>query len=137
MQTYWRVQRTGETLWADQQSTLINGNLRRDVLSGEALCGVSCCRSQVALIEYFAQFCDLSSEGLGEVYQDESEYEVVVFRGTEAADDGDEQVARPAEELARYSWAEVVEAYDEDRTLEVPATGTQCPTGWAEFLGWR
>jgi hypothetical protein len=137
METYWRVQREGETLWADQQSTLQNGNLKHDVLSGEALGGVSCCKSRDALMLYYASLCPLTAEGIGEVYNDDSEYEVVIFRGVGIVDDGDEQVAHPAEELARYSWAEVVEAYGEDRELEIPATGTQCHSGWAEFMGWR
>ena len=130
--TYLRVHRAGETLYADQQSWLWGMTPDESAARGELLDGVSCCSSVERLVGYFATFAHGAVEDAESIAEFAGEFEVVLFdgEGTEdVAGEPGEYIVTPAVELGRYTWEQVIAAWEAEEEL-APQYRTECPTGY-------
>lgn len=129
---YYRVHRAGETLYSDQQSWLWGLTPTESAARGELLDGVSCCDTIDHLVSYFAGLVRGAVEDAESIAEMVGEFEVVAFDGEGAEDpngENGEYIARPVTEYGRYTWEEVIAAWEADEDLEAQYE-VACPAGF-------
>lgn len=129
---YLRVHRAGEALYADQQSWLWGMTPSESAEQGELLDGVSACSSVERLVGYFATFAHGAVEDPESIKEFAGEFEVVLFDGAgheDMAGEPGEYIVKPAVELGRYTWEQIIAAWEAEEELQSQYS-IECPTGY-------
>lgn len=129
---YYRVHRAGEMLYSDHQSWLWGMTPDESAETGELLDGVSCCDSVYHLVQYFAHTVNGAVEDELSIAEVVGDFDVIKFDGDGYEDENGEEgeyIINPAVELGRYTWEQVIAAYDADTELESQYTRV-CETGF-------
>ena len=130
--TYYRVHRAGEMLYSDQQSWLWGMTPDESAVTDELLDGVSACDTIDHLVMYFAHMVRSAVEDPESIAEFVGEFEVIKFDGHGTEDmrgEVGEYIVKPATELGRYTWEEVIEAWEAETELE-PQYSITCETGF-------